>query len=967
MLLERESALAEATAALRRTESGQGSLLTVEGALGAGRTTFLEAVASLARDRGFVLLTAQASAAEENFRLGLVRQLVDSLRGIIPPDDLDRWLRQANPALPGHLPPSAPAVGLFTNIPPWSRYSWQQAPRWLAALVGSISDERPVVIMVDDLQWADTESLEALALPLAQRARRRILFVLSALPGDARGNRRQVRDLLSPPSAQEDEPASAAVPLRPAEKPRDTTLRLAPLGLGSVRTLVETTLGEAADPVFVGTVAARSGGNPLLLRAVLDEARFLGLYPTAADAKTAATLRPEHLRQRLGAFLQSQPDQVRRVAYALTLLGDTAAEQFVARLADVDDTEQAQAVEVLRLAGLVDPHAYRLTSGTVLHDLLEENMPAQERTAMREVTAELLHRTGHPAEVAAEQLMAVIALRGPQAVQILRTAADSALRRGSPRDATRYLRRALLDSSLSGHDRARLLVDLATAERSVATAASLRHIVEAVPLLESVRERADAMLTLGPLQMDPPAFRIDAIRASIAEELRHSGVEDHVERELALRLEAREHILAAQDPAHLQSALRRFHDLGPAPRLATTGERELVTSLMHIAFVANAVPAERLTRLCTQLLEQEPPTAAHVHTTLPLVMNILAGGGRTDGAAQWLRKANQIAQRRGGDVEQAVIRSEQALIALAEGHMTYARNKVIQADTLAGPETSGLPTVCAAVLAIVAMNTREPELAEQLLTQHRLHAENQHLAALLHVARGTIAARRDEPRAALDHFLTAGRRTQQIGWLNPEILPWSSCAALMHHRLGEHEEARSAAQLEVDRSRAWGSAGTLGRSLVALGRVTSGREGPELIEEAVRVLEKGSNGYELSRALYALGTHGDTRRHRRVAALKRAHDVADRHDDPALMKQIRSKLIEKSRETEARGNRLTPAERKVARLAAAGLSNSEVSRQLGTSSRMVEKHLTNSYQKLGISGRAGLAKALKGLDRDQRT
>ncbi|MGW6294031.1 AAA family ATPase, partial [Streptomyces sp. NPDC055058] len=487
MLLERESALARTTAALRRAANGQGSLMVVRGPMGAGRSAFLESLAALTHEQGILLLRAQASAAEEQFRLGVVRQLVDSLRGLAPPEQITALLRRAADSLPrGTSPANDP-----TGRPPWSALTWQQAPRWLAALLNALTEDRTVVLMVDDLQWADIDSLQALTLPLAQRARKRILFVLSVLPGDVRGNRQHVRDLLAPLERAEERTA-AEHPDQPAGETHDQTLELSSLGLSSVRLLVEKALGDTADAVFVDTVAARTGGNPLLLRTVLDEAHYLRLRPTAADAAVAATLRPERVRQRLGAFLRSQPDHVRRTAYALTVLGPAADARFAARLAEIDSTGLTEAIDVLRRAGLADPHACRLTSGTVLRDLLEENMPVEERTAMRGVAAELLHRTGHPAELAAEQLMGAISLRGPEAVRILRTAADSALHRGSPRDAARYLRRALLDSSLSGHDRARLLVELATSERSFATAASLRHTVEAMPLLASVRERAEA-------------------------------------------------------------------------------------------------------------------------------------------------------------------------------------------------------------------------------------------------------------------------------------------------------------------------------------------------------------------------------------------------------------------------------------------------------------------------------------------
>ncbi|CAM5653118.1 DNA-binding CsgD family transcriptional regulator OS=Streptomyces albaduncus OX=68172 GN=FHS32_005095 PE=4 SV=1 [Streptomyces griseoloalbus] len=500
------------------------------------------------------------------------------------------------------------------------------------------------------------------------------------------------------------------------------------------------------------------------------------------------------------------------------------------------------------------------------------------------------------------------------------------------------------------------------AESSFASAASLRHVAEAVPLLESVRERADAVTRLGPLLMDPAAFRIDSVRRDVAEELGRAAPHDYIERELALRLEARENVLAAQDPAHVRRALRRFRALGPSPSLRTTGERELVTSLMHIAFVANAASADELTLLCTRLLEQEAPAPEHVHSTVPLVVNILAGAGRTEGAGGWLREAHLLAQRRGGDVEQAVIRSEQALVALADGQLVYARQKMVQADALAGPDTGGLPTICAAVLAIVALHTEEPQLAEQILVQHRLHAENEHLAALLHLARGILAARRGETRTALVHFQTAGRRAERIGWHNPVTVPWSSSAALMHHRLGEHEEAVAAALSEVERSRAWGAPVRLGNALVALGKVSRGREGVDFLEEAVDVLEKGPNEHELCQALYALGTHGETDPRRRASVLERAYMMAVDQGASAFAEKIARKKSGGTRAPSTPNGRLTPSEQKVARLAADGASNAEIAAKLGTSSRMVEKHLTNSYRKLGISGRPDLARALEAPD-----
>ncbi|MEU8874111.1 AAA family ATPase [Streptomyces javensis] len=925
LLLERETELATAAAALRQAGNGNGSLLVVRGPMGTGKSSFLEALARLAKEEGAGLLRARGSAADEDLAWGVVRQLVFSGHGEVPAGSTE-----ARAATATVSQPRGETADLGRDV---SRTAPEYTPKALTSVLDTVSSDRALLVLVDDLHLADTESLRALARELAQRHERRILFAFSVLSGDVRADQPPNEGLLA-----------AA----------DRTTVLSALGPIGARALITDALGTAVEEEFVSALRKRSGGNPLVLRSLIDEVRFRGLSPTAESAGAVRALCPDHLRRRLTAFLRSQPTHIRQTAHALAVLGRTVDPQVTARLAGLDAPGYAEAVHALGLLGLHDEPSTAPAAETLLRDTLVESIPSTELTAMRSMAAELLYRAGHPAEVAAEQLMSVPTLHSPEAVRILRNAADSALLRGAPLDAARYLRQALLDASSTGAVRTDLLIGLASAERGFATASALRHVAEALPLLDTARDRAAAVVRLGPLLMDPAEFTIDSLMRDVADGLEASGSDDAPTRELALRLEAHRHALADQDPSHTVQAMRRLEELGPSRPLRTPGERELLASLAHIAFVTNSAPAEQLAALCTRLLERERPDLEHVHTTLPLAVNVLAATGRTKGVADWLRRA----PRQGGHVERAIIRAEQAMLALAEGNVADAKQEMLRADVLAGPEATGLPALCTAIFAIVALHSDEPELADEFITRHRLSDTNQYLAALLHMARGRLAARRREDRSALNHFRTAGQRMERIGWLNPTLLPWSSCVALMHHRLGEHAQALTAARLEVDRARIWGAPAVEGHALVTLGRITPGRQGAELLEEAVSVLEKSPNSHELCRALYALGSHAETDRKRSTLILKRAYNLGVACGADWMVRKISANLQTASASAKTDTPRLTRSELRVARLAVEGRSNTEISEELGISSRMTEKHLTNCYRKLGIPGRGGLPIAL---------
>jgi ATP/maltotriose-dependent transcriptional regulator MalT len=236
--------------------------------------------------------------------------------------------------------------------------------------------------------------------------------------------------------------------------------------------------------------------------------------------------------------------------------------------------------------------------------------------------------------------------------------------------------------------------------------------------------------------------------------------------------------------------------------------------------------------------------------------------------------------------------------------------------------------------------------------------------------RALVEAARGDHRAALARALELGDTLSAFGHTNPPASypAWRSLAALEHHALGETPAALAIAQEEVELARAWGAPRTLGRSLRILGLIQGGDEGIAHIREAVAVLEPSPARLEHAYALANLG-----------AALRRANQRAEARDHLRLALELAQRcgatlLAEQAHEeliaTGARPRRivqsgaasLTPSERRIAAMAAEGLSNRDIAQALFVTLRTVEMHLSNAFRKLGVSSRTQLPAALAEAD-----
>ncbi len=197
------------------------------------------------------------------------------------------------------------------------------------------------------------------------------------------------------------------------------------------------------------------------------------------------------------------------------------------------------------------------------------------------------------------------------------------------------------------------------------------------------------------------------------------------------------------------------------------------------------------------------------------------------------------------------------------------------------------------------------------------------------------------------------------------LFEWRGPAALAHHRQGDQNRALALASEDLEHATAWGAQRQLGSAMITLGLIEGGEPGMERVGQASELLDGTPAVLDQARAMVTLGLllrrAGEPGRAR--SQLLRGQDLASRCGASGLFQLAEQEIAasgqRRRRRTLLSGpEALTPTERRVAGLAANGLSNPDIARSLFVTRKTVEMHLGNAYRKLAISSRADLRAAL---------
>src|SRR4051812_1424755 len=417
-LLERDTELTALEAALEGAIAGRGSVVAVEGPPGIGKSSLVGACAELARARGMYTISVRATELERSYPYGVVRQTADSVQ-------LDKSEEERAALFTGAAKLALPILEPGSSEEADSPELMYQRLHGLYWLIANLARQQPLLICVDDAQWADEASMAAERFLSLRIADLPMVLLLAARPAEV---------------------GQLAVPLAEIlADPATLSIRPGPLTTEGVGHRVEALLGSG-DPDFAAACHHATGGNPFLLEQLVSEIRAEGIEPTAANAARVASLGPDTVRASVLLRLERLPSAGGPVARALAILGEhDVTLKDVASLADVPEDAAADARVELDRAGLVTGEPGLPLSHPRLRAAVEDDMPAVERSLAHEQAARMLaDRDADPVAVAAHLLVCEPG-QGEWARAMLRRAARRAEALGDPSTAVRYLERAVTE------------------------------------------------------------------------------------------------------------------------------------------------------------------------------------------------------------------------------------------------------------------------------------------------------------------------------------------------------------------------------------------------------------------------------------------------------------------------------------------------------------------------------------------
>lgn len=910
---------------LTAAESGQAGLI-IEGEAGIGKTNLWLDAVTQARTRGFRVLSAQVGEAETV----LAYAAVGDLLGDIETATLD-GLPDVQRLAVDRVLLRAPGDGLVTDH--------RVVAAALSSIVDALSPTAPVLVAIDDVQWLDPSSHAVVAFA-ARRLRGRVGVLLS----------------------ERCEPDKGTSWLRIGEPGGFTRIRLGPMSLGGLHSIITAKLGKPLSRPVMVRIAEISGGNPLY---ALELARAMGGRPLQPEPGLPSTL-AELVRLRIGRL----DGDVRNALLAIASVAAPTVD-LVARVNDTTAEHIVELLEGVEADGIVSivGNQVRFSHPLLARGVYTDATPASRRSMHRSLAA----IEAEP-ELKARHLALATASSDDTTLKALDAAADSARGRGAPAAAAELLDLAIGLGGDKPWRRIRAAGDHFFAGNTDHAESML------TPMVDQLRPGMLRGIALNLLA----AIRIYDNNFITAMDLLARAVDDaqdvapiHVQTLMNLSFTQGMGAFAEGTPAH-----GMFDEsMANARKAATVAETSGIPGLAsqalahwaHTQFMyGHGVDEASLTRALE--LEQVDDDVPMPFSASAVEALIMAYAGQIDEARTRMHAVHTRCLERGADRNVLVAAEYCALIEMWSGNLTAATELADGAVERAQQLGSGNVDVIGLSIraAVHAHAGREAEaLADADAAMRAAEACGApRMTEWPLMAKGFIEVSLGRYDDAVVTFAPMVARLGIIpgteimsGW----YLPNAAEAMIALRRLDEADPLIEALERNgAEHDRPWmlaAGARCRAMSLAAKGDVDAA------LESAIRAMaehDRTPMRFERARTRLLLGKLQRRRRLKDAASKTLAEALTEFEEvgAPWWADHVRTELAR----TNVKPNSavaLTPSEQRVADLAASGMTNRDVAAALFIGIKTVEHNLSRVYAKLGIRSRAELGRRMDQLRGDE--
>lgn len=883
--------------------------LVLEGEAGIGKTTaWLRAIEDAAA-QGVRVLVARGAPTEVTFAYAAIADLV-------------RTVEESTLArLPARL--STAVHRLLLGEGPGPGTDERAVGGAFVAVLQRMAADGPMLVAIDDAHWLDTASRAVLSFA-APRLSGQIALLVAARSGDGAA------------------PGTLSW-LRLGDPEAIVRLRVRPLSLGATHALISHRLGYTLPRPTMVRIHETSGGNPFF---ALELARAV----TDSDTQTPAGL-PESLAAVVRDRIAQLSEQSRTVMLAVSCVAQPTVELIAAVTGEsLDDV--VDALDAAVRDGLLVHAGNRVefTHPLLAHGVYTEATPAQRRRMHRRLAGEVKQ-----SELRARHL--ALAAVGPDAETLaaLDAAAAAAAARGAPSVAAELMDLAI---GLGGDSALRRLRAADRYFRAGALEAAQHHLDAVLDGPGAGRLQPVALILQGALHSfggSVPAG-VQALERAVEESGENVDVRAQALMILALlvaatgrRAEAVEHAAAAVQTAE---------------RLGGPALHSQALAIWLILRFLHGRDADR-TALQTALHCQDARNAGFVGTRADAIAAVLAAWqGRLEEGRAGIAAVMHLCAERGAETDVIWTACRSTMIDIWLGRYPDAAATAAQAlehaEQIGGAQTLVEALTATAAAAAYTGDLDGARTAARRAVQSARDIGADFLAgaplttlAFLDVSCGEYGA----AAVTLEPLLAAFDPEHDTEMVVGGFLPDAIEALVALGRCAEAEPLVAALEGNgVRLGRAWMLAvGARGRAqiLAAAGDLEAAERAALAACEHHRELPMP---FETARTQLLLGQLQRRRRQRRAAAetLTVALGTFEELGSPLWSARVRDELDRLNAASAAGVSGLTPAETRVARLAAAGLSNKEIAAELSLALKTVEMNLSAVYRKLDIRSRAQL-------------